>query len=172
MPGAPSHIVPVIFILIVVWRLFIRFRRNVGRQPLRPRRMIFRIVVYGLVTFILGAVAVLVAGRISVLAGLVGGLALGAGLGVYGLQLTKFERTPAGYFYTPNPYMGVGLSMLLAARLFYRAAILSSASAQPNAPQLMQSPLTMFLYGLLAGDYIAYFIGVLVRSNETSIPAS
>ena len=30
----------------------------------------------------------------------------------------------------------------------------------------MHSPLTLFIYGLLAGYYMAYFTGVLARSHE------
>ena len=65
----------------------------------------------------LGVFSLLTVGRLAVIGGLAGGLALGVPLGLYGLHLTRFETTPEGRFYTPNPYMGVGLSMLLAGRV-------------------------------------------------------
>lgn len=43
-----------------------------------------------------------------------------AALGVYGLRLTRFERTPTGLFYTPNAHLGIALSLLLVLRLGYR----------------------------------------------------
>jgi len=166
MPGAPVNILPAVLIFIVGWRLYGRFRRNIGRQLLKPRRMIFRISIYAVLTMVLAAVSLVVIPRLSVFAGLLAGVVLGAALGLYGLHLTRFETTAEGRFYTPNPYMGAGLSMLLVARLAYRILTLSGAAAQSRTqPQLMQSPLTMFIFGLLAGYYMAYFTGVLVRSR-------
>jgi hypothetical protein len=64
--------------------------------------------------------------------------------------------------------MGVGLSLLLVARLAYRIITLSGAVGQSRMEsQLMQSPLTLFIFGLVAGYYIAYFTGVLARHRET-----
>lgn len=45
------------------------------------------------------------------------GLALGAGVGVLGLRLDRFESTPEGLFRTPNRWLLVALSLLLAARV-------------------------------------------------------
>jgi hypothetical protein len=170
MQGMHIQIVPLVFTLLIVWRLMVRFRRNVGRQPLRPRRMIVTICIYSAVTILLGAGSLLV-GHMNVFAGLLCGLVPGAALGFYGLHLTRFEATPQGFFYTPNAYVGVGLSALFVARLAYRAMVFSSAATRSTAPQPFQSPLTMFLYGLLAGYYVAYYAGVLVRSNEPGRPA-
>jgi hypothetical protein len=128
--------------------------------------MYFHITIYTVLTLLLGFFSIVLTHGFSVLAGLLGGMAAGAPLGFYGLHLTRFETTDKGFFYTPNPYMGLGLSMLFVARLAYRIIVLSSASAQSTAPEIMQSPLTMCIYGLLAGYYVVYFIGVLMRSRE------
>ena len=101
------------------------------------------------------------------LVGLGAGLALGVPLAFVGLKLTKFEATAAGRFYTPNPYIGSALTVLLAARLVYRLIILSTISQNPTQPPpLMQSSLTLCVFGILAGYYVAYYIGVLVRSKR------
>lgn len=42
----------------------------------------------------------------------------------------------------------------------------SSSGVDPATPGLLQSPLTFFTFGLLAGYYIVYFIGVLLRSRS------
>lgn len=150
----------------------VRFRRNVGRQTLRPRRLITTICIYSVLSVLIGAGALLTSSNLFVFGGLLVGVLLGAGMGLYGLHLTRFEPTPSGLFYTPNPYMGVALTTLLVARLAYRAMVLSTPASRANAPHAFNSPLTTFLFGLLAGYYVAYYIGVLVRSNETSRPAA
>ena len=44
----------------------------------------------------------------------------GVGLVWWELRLTKFKKSAAGYFYTPNAHIGIALSLLLVARLGYR----------------------------------------------------
>ena len=143
-------------------------RRNIGRQSLQPKRMITRIVIYACVTCLLLAFS-LVYPRLLV--GLGAGLALGVPLAFVGLKLTKFEATAAGRFYTPNPYIGSALTVLLAARLVYRLFVLSTISQSPTQPPpLMQSSLTLCVFGIIAGYYMAYYIGVLMRSK--TLPSS
>ena len=171
MPVAPTNLVPAFFLFFIGWRVISRVRRNVGRQRLRPIGMIARIVIYAIITLMLGFSCMMLASKTLVFLGLLGGLVLGAGLGLYGLHLTRFESTPEGRFYTPNPYMGVGISMLLVARLGYRFLVLTGPAAQPQMqPQLFQSPLTYLVFGMLAGYYMAYFAGVLARSHELRPP--
>lgn len=45
------------------------------------------------------------------------GLAAGAMLGVLGLALSRFERRPEGLFYTPNPWLILALTLLVAGRI-------------------------------------------------------
>jgi hypothetical protein len=168
MPAAPDKIVPVLVISFVGWRVVSRIRRSIGRQRVTPKRMLARIGIYGVLTLLLGCALFLTAPGLPVFAGLTGGLALGAVLGWFGLHLTRFETTAEGRFYTPNPYMGAGVSFLLVGRLVYRFLALSSTGDAARAnPHLVFSPLTLLLYGVLAGYYVAYFIGILVRSKET-----
>jgi len=172
MPAGPVNIVPIVVICLIGWRMYGRVRRSVGQQALRPKRMMFRICIYAVLTLVLAVVSLLAGPHLFVFAGLLGGLVPGAILGLYGLHLTQFETTAAGRFYTPNPYMGVGLSMLLVGRLAYRLILFSGAAEQTRPqPRLMQSPLTLFIFGLLAGYYMAYFTGVLLQSPERPKPA-
>jgi hypothetical protein len=167
MPGSPDNLVPTVLIFLVGWRVYGRFRRNIGPQLLKRRRMMVRIGIYAVLSLVLGVFSLVVVPRLAVVGGLLGGLALGVPLGLYGLHLTRFETRAEGHFYTPNPYMGVGLSLLLAVRVGYRLVVFSGMADQTRPhPQLMQSPLTLFFFGLLAGYYMAYFSGVLVRSGE------
>ena len=84
-------------------------------------------------------------------------------LGVLGTRLTKFEATQAGLFYTPNAHLGIALSLLLVLRLGYRFVMLqlSGQHFDPQSMQLGASPLTMAIFGMLAGYYVTYAIGLL-----------
>lgn len=170
MTPAPTKIIPLLFVALIVWRVLTRVRRSVGRQPVRTTRLVTRIVIYSVLCVFLGFVAM---NHPKVLAALGGGLVVGIPIALIGLRLTRYETTPAGRFYTPNAYIGVTISLIFIGRLFYRlstvyttASQLQSSSQSPQHPQLMQSPLTYFFFGILAGYYIAYFAGILIACNK------
>jgi hypothetical protein len=173
MPANPGNAAPLIIFAFVAWRVAVRLKRSFGRQRLKPKRMIFRICIYSALVLLLGYVAVAVRPNTNTLLSLIGGLVPGAGLGLYGLHLTRFETTTEGRFYTPNPYMGLGLTVILVGRLLYRyVRVFGVADPSQGQPQWMQSALTYFLFGLLAGYYIAYFGGLLAKSRQMpSAPA-
>lgn len=151
---------------LILFALYRRFRRNFGRQPLQPRRLKVRIASLSLVALLLGLRA-LHSTDIAA-AGLVG-VAAGAALAWYGLRLTRLDATPDGIFYTPNGYIGALLSALLIGRLVYRFVVLypafQAAQAQAGDPFAMyqRSPLTVALFGIVIGYYIAYCAGLLAR---------
>jgi hypothetical protein len=166
MHAPPTTLLPfLIMIPLVVWRLYSRVRRSIGRQTLTRRRPWVTICLFPLLTVMLGAAAL---GKPALLAALAGGAAGGVLLGIYGLGKTKFEATPQGLFYTPNAHIGIALSVLFVGRVMYRMAVLYSMdpSAQPGAPDFAASPLTLGIFGLLAGYYVTYAVG-LVRWRKT-----
>ena len=156
-----THLLTVLLVVaLVAWRVYARIRRAIGRQRLSAVRPWITVVVFPLV-----AMGVLLTSFVHPLVGaaLAAGAVIGIGLGLYGTHLTKFEVTPAGLFYTPNAHLGIALSMLLVLRLGYRFVMLQ-VSAPPLAPQSMQlgnSPLTLAIFGTLAGYYVTYAIGLL-----------
>jgi hypothetical protein len=92
-------------------------------------------------------------------------------LAVIGLRLTKFEATPEGRFYTPNGWIGLGVTALFLGRLAARFFTMSEGmiAAQAGAPPfagLQRSPLTLALFLLLAGYYVAYFAGVVRKAKR------
>jgi Protein of unknown function (DUF1453) len=97
------------------------------------------------------------------LASLAGGVAVGVALAVWGLKLTRFERTDEGYFFTPNARIGLALSALLVMRIVYRLATVGiSGMRDPGAMQAFtRSPLTQVVVGLVMGYYAAYAMGLL-----------
>jgi hypothetical protein len=145
---------------LVAWRLYSRVKRMVGRQRLSKVRPWVTVSLFPLL------VALLLVGSLShpyAMLALVAGVAAGAALGLYGLRLTKFEQTPLGLFYTPNAYLGTALSLLLIARIGYRAAQLyfTPGAIQEGSTVFARSPLTLLIFGTLAGYYIAYAAGLL-----------
>jgi hypothetical protein len=153
---------------LVGWRLYSRVKRMVGRQRLSKVRPWLTVCLFPLL------VALLLLRSLfhpySALA-LVAGVVAGAALGLYGLRLTKFEQTPVGLFYTPNAHLGIALSLLLLARIGYRAAQLyfASESIQEGSVTFARSPLTLLIFGALAGYYVAYAVGLLRWRHRASL---
>lgn len=165
MTPAAAKIVPSLLTLFVAWRVYLRFRRNVGRQSLQPGRLVWRIVLFSAISLAVAAGSFLYP---KILLSFGGGLLLGVPFALLGLHLTRFETTAEGHFYTPNTHIGLALTLLLAGRIAYRVVVLYLASSAPRlpAPGVMQSPLTLSLLGLTAGYYIAYYSGVLWHTRD------
>ncbi|SDR65233.1 hypothetical protein [Opitutus sp. GAS368] len=159
------QLVPALIIPFVAWRVYLRVRRNIGRQPFRPDRLKVSVGIFATIVLIFAATGLMYP---PVLAALAGGLALSVPIALGGLKLTKFEDTPQGKFYTPNTALGIGISALFLGRIAYRFLVLYAVTdlQTPQAPQPFQSPLTFFLFGLSAGYFIAYQTGVLIRSHK------
>ena len=111
-----SPVVPILIGGLFAWGIYRRVRRNIGRQPLHPRRAITSISILSLVSVLIVGTSLQ---NQNLLLGFGGGLLLGALLGFVGLRLTKFETTEEGHFYTPNTHIGVALSVLFVGRLLY-----------------------------------------------------
>lgn len=160
-----TQLAPALVTTFIAWRIYVRVRRNIGRQPFQPRRMIARIVIFSVITLLIGATAVF---YLPALAGLGAGLLLGVPLAIIGLRLTRFEKTTEGSYYTPNTYLGLALTFLLVGRIIYRftAGFGGSTMSDPMASGMVRSPITLVLFGLTAGYYIAYYAGVLVKARK------
>jgi hypothetical protein len=156
-----THLLTVVLVVaLVAWRLHSRIRRMIGRQRLSAVRPWLTIVLFPLI------LALVMAGSLlhpMTAAAVAGGAVAGIALGLLGTRLTKFEATPAGLFYTPNAHLGIALSLLLVLRVGYRFVMLQLNGGQfdPQSMQLGASPLTMAIFGTLAGYYVTYAIGLL-----------
>jgi membrane protein CcdC involved in cytochrome C biogenesis len=157
-------------IALIVWRMYSRIRRVIGRQQLSVRRAWIRIVVFPLVIALLAFSTFMHPEALGYLAC---GIAIGVALGVLGLRLTKYEVTGQGLFYTPSAHLGVALSTLLIARIAYRFAVngFPGAGSGGPPPGSTLTPLTLLLVGTLAGYYWTYAVGLLrwsARSRGTA----
>ena len=156
-----THLITVILVVaLVVWRLYARIRRVIGRQRLYKMRPWVTVIAFPLILVLILSGSLL---HPMTAVAVLGGAVVGIALGLLGTRLTKFEATPAGLFYTPNAHLGIGLSLLLLLRLGYRFVMLQmdGGSLDPQSMQLGSSPLTMAIFGTLAGYYVTYAIGLL-----------
>jgi hypothetical protein len=153
----------VVFGAYIAWRVYRRMKLNIGRQPLRPRRIIFRLVMICLACLF---IPVVLHQYPLALAGFGGGLLCGALLGFVGLRLTKFETTEQGHFYIPDTRMGVGISLLLTGRIIYRLIVPPNFTLIPGHPPPQFSPLTFFLAGITLGYFLVYLIGLVVHTHD------
>jgi glycopeptide antibiotics resistance protein len=155
--------IPILVGGIFAWSIYRRVRRNIGRQKLRPPRIITSIVILSFVSILIIGLSLR---HMNLLFSFGGGLLLGVPLGFVGLRLTKFNTTDDGHFYTPNTYIGGALSVLFIGRMFYRFWMMQNAEAVASQPQPFQSPLTLFIFGLVAGYYLVYYIGLFVHTHD------
>ncbi|HEY4414268.1 MAG TPA: DUF1453 domain-containing protein [Verrucomicrobiae bacterium] len=162
-----APVVPIFIGGLYVWGVYRRIRRNIGRQQLRPVRISISIAIFLLISALFFGLA----GReSSLLLSQGGGLLLGAALGFLGLRLTKFETNEQGAFYTPNTHIGVVLSALFIGRMAYRYWVLNHSANAANHAPAFQSPLTFFIFGLTAGYYLVYYIGLFVHRSKNRQP--
>ena len=162
MPASvDTHLITVVAVVALIgWRMYARIRRVIGRQRLSPSRPWFTVLLFPLILLLVLFTSL---AHPMTTAAMAAGVAVGIVLGLYGTRLTKFEVTPAGLFYTPNAHLGIALSLLLVLRLGYRFVTLQlgGQSLAPQSMQLGSSPLTMAIFGTLAGYYVTYAIGLL-----------
>jgi len=148
------------------WLYYRRIRRYFGRQPWQPRRTVARLVLLALATAALAYLAaVLPPVRIGMALGVVGG----AALGLFALHHTRIELLDGKRCYTPNPWIGAGLSVLLIGRLAWRWA--SGAFSGGSAQTLQHaSPLTLAIAAALIGYSLVHSGGLLLRMRALAQP--
>ena len=172
-PPVSSHALMVAALAVFIgWRIYRRVRRLIGRQPVRPRRLVATVILFPLLV-----VLVTLPGLRDpvMLESVVAGVACGIALGWFGLRLTRFEATPVGFFYRPNTVIGVAISLLFIGRLVYRfgSIYLASGNLDPSTLQTFgRSPLTVGLLGLVAAYYTTSASGVLAWYRRTRAPAA
>jgi hypothetical protein len=171
MDHSPHGTGLIVMVAIILFSLYRRARSHIGRQPVRPNRMIIRMVFLGLI-----AVAMQLIPHLAPYARIeeVGGVAVGTGLAWWGLRMTRFSVDGTQRYYTPNLYLGLAISSLFIARIAYRFIVMApvvtadqaDAGTQLKSMMGAQSGLTLALFGVVAGYYVAYYLGVLRLSDR------
>ena len=98
------------------------------------------------------------------------GLAAGCVLGLVGLVVTKWEATPRSLHYTPNRWMVLVITLLIAGRVlfgFYRAGM-AAGSGMTGGEVVTAFGVAESLgaAGLVIGYYLAYNTGVIWRMRR------
>jgi hypothetical protein len=145
------------------WLYYRRLRRSFGRQPWQPKRTLARLVLVTLVAASLIGAAVFLP-HLGLGIGI--GAVVGGALGVFALKHTHAQVTDGKRFYTPNPWIGGGLSLLLLGRLAWRwsQGALTGSGSVPFAQQA--SPLTLGIAATLIAYSLVYTSGLLLRMRK------
>lgn len=161
LPAAPSAATlgTVALTLLVLWRVYVRFRRAVTRQRLTRWRAPVTLALYALLLMLLGAA---LRHQPWLLLDLAAFVLAGVLLARFGLARTVFDAAPGGLFYTPFKPLSLTLALLFAARVAWRIwdVWLSHDGADHTTREFMSSPLTLSSFGLLAGYAMAYAVGL------------
>jgi hypothetical protein len=155
-------------VLLIGWRLYRRYRSHIGPQKVRPLRMSLRVGILSTVAVLLLFSPIGMLGREVV--GVA--IAFGAMLGWISLSQTHFETREGRRWYTPNIYIGMAVTAVLAARVVYRLVTLypqiqAGTFGHGGSPfNGQQSIPTLAVFGLVIGYYAVYYGGVLWRSRQ------
>jgi len=173
MPRDFSQITTYLLVALIVFAVYRRLRRTFGRQPLRPRRMVVRIVLLALIAALLSPTLLR---SPSFAAAALGGLAVGVLLALWGASRTRFEHAGAQLYYVPHTYTGVAVSLLFIGRVAFRllqaygtahgARAAATAGSDPGVAAYVSSPLTLGLFFVLVGYYVCYLSLVLWKSKH------
>ena len=160
----PSLITWLVLMPLVVWRMVVRFRRMTQRQRLKSVRPWITLTVFPLLLYLLAMTAFVPPAppQPEKLIWLAAGVLCGGVLALYGLKLTRFEKTDEGLFYTPNAKLGTALSLLFLARIVWRMGDLAINGPQAHEGlEFALSPYTLGPVGLFSGYFIVYAVGLL-----------
>lgn len=161
-------LLPVVLIALMPLILIQRYRVGTARRLGRPWMATFNLVLmaFSAICFLAGA-AVTAVWVPNAFTGAAAGLALGAGLGLAGLVLTRWEPTAATLHYTPNRWLVLVVTFVVFARVlygFWRSWTVSQAGVY-GTPMVLAFgiPESLGAGGTVIGYYSAYGFGVRRR---------
>jgi hypothetical protein len=162
----PTPVVAAVLAPLVLWRVYSRIKRLTTRQRSKVWRHRTTLVFFPLLVLILAALS-LQSAPIA-LAGLGAGLPLGLVLARIATGRTKFEQAGGEYYFTPDAPIGMLVALLFLGRMGYRAYQLFDAQGQIAHHEFVTSPLTLFIFGILAGYYMTFAAGLLAWRKRTA----
>ena len=102
--------------------------------------------------------------------GMAAGAVAGVVIGLIALRHTHIERHEGVASYTPNPWIGGGLALLLVARVAWRWSEGAFSSGMEHSAQ-NASPLTLAIAAALVMYSLTQGIGLIVRMRALQLPA-
>ena len=149
----------------VLWRMVSRVRRLTSRQRSKTWRHRTTLVFFPLLVLVLGAVSI---GTAPIaLAALVAGLPVGVLLGRVAIGKTRFEQVGDDYYFTPHAPIGLAVAALFMGRMAWRAWEFYQVGSFAHR-EFVSSPLTLVIFGVLAGYYMSYAFGLLSWRKRTA----
>jgi hypothetical protein len=163
----PSTLTPLFATAAIGWIYYKRIRRSFGRQPYQAKRALWRV---GLLALVLVGLVFAAVTLPHVGAAIALGLVVGGGLGALALRHTHIEAVDGAYWYTPNPWIGGALSLLLVARLAWRFGHGAFSSGAAQAAQ-NANPLTLGIAATLVAFYVVNGGGLAWRMRALGVAA-
>ena len=165
MSAAIAPYAPYLATAVLGWAYYRRIRRTFGRQRWQPVRTGVRLA---LVCLALAALVFAVMFLPHVAPGIAVGAAAGVVLAAFALRHTHAEWIDGQGWYTPNPWIGGALTVLLLGRLAWRYThgVFSGGAAQ-TAQQA--SPLTLGIAAALVAYALVNGAGLFWRMHRLSM---
>jgi hypothetical protein len=172
-------LLPLALIALMPLILIQRYRVGSARRMARPWMATLNVALmaFSAICFLAGAgvTAVWVPNAFT---GAAAGLTLGAGLGLVGLVLTRWEFTASNLHYTPNRWLVLIVTCLVSARVLYglwRSWTVAEAGVY-GTPMVLAFgiPESLAAGGTVIGYYFAYGLGVrrrIVKWQNGALPA-
>jgi hypothetical protein len=164
-------LLPLVLIALMPLILVQRYRVGTRRRLARPWTATVNVMLmaFSVVCFLAGA-AITALWVSNAFTGAAAGLALGAGLGLMGLVLTRWEPTAAALHYTPNRWLVFIVTFVVAARVWYglwRSWMVAQAGVY-GTPMVLAFgiPESLAAGGTVIGYYFAYGLGVRRRTLQ------
>jgi hypothetical protein len=165
MPLLLLLLLPVAVLALMPFILLQRYRVGSARRMARPwvATLNFWVMLFSAACFLISA-AVTTMWVPRALTGAAAGVALGLGLGVVGLMLTRWEPARATLYYTPNRWLVLLVTFIVSARVMYglwRSWTVAEAGIY-GTPMVLAFgiPESLAAGGTVIGYYVAYNLGV------------
>jgi hypothetical protein len=165
----PTPVVAAVVAPLVLWRVYSRIRRLTTRQRSKTWRHRTTLVFFPLLLLMLAALSLQTAP--VALAGMGAGLAVGVILGRIGAKGTKFEQVGDDYYFTPHAPIGMLVAVLFIGRMGYRAYEYYALGSIAHH-EFVTSPLTLCIFGVLAGYYMTFAAGLLAWRKRAAVAAT
>ncbi|UXA55092.1 hypothetical protein M0D46_08635 [Xanthomonas prunicola] len=163
MPAAAiAPLTPYLSMAGIGYLYYRRIRRSFGRQPWKPGATGVRMTALLILAVALGLA---VYGLPQVRLGIAAGTLVGLGLGALSLRYTHAEWVDGQGWYTPNPWIGGGLMLVLLGRLAWRWAD-GAFNAGAAAAGSQASPLTLGIAAALVLYSLVHLGGLWWRLRQ------
>lgn len=163
-------VLPLVVIALLPVGLIRRYRAGSARRLARPWLVTLNAAGMSFsVLFFLFAAATTNLWVPNTFAAALAGMAVGALLGLVGLALTRWEATPRWLHYTPNKWLVLGITFIVAARVIYglvRAWITVRAGTGESWLEAFGVAGSMGAGATVVGYYFVYALGLLYRVRK------